>query len=161
MDVALAKVLRRHRRPPREAIATRLWPISARAETFARTWRRTDGPAQLARTDARPGPDGRPRAGPPRSPRRRSRAARGRPDLLPRRLQVRPLGRRPRPRRPPPPSRPGWPAITPTGPRRPALALKHGWRSARGGRDRPGPLDPIRVDPGFVSLLEELRKAGP
>ena len=44
------------------------------------------------------------------------------------------------------------------GPRRP-LALKHGWRSARRPPTDPD-LDPIRADPGFVSLLKEFRKAG-
>ncbi len=40
------------------------------------------------------------------------------------------------------------------------LALKHGWRSAEEVATDPD-LDPIRADPGFVSLLEEFRKAGP
>ena len=39
------------------------------------------------------------------------------------------------------------------------LALKHGWKSAEEVATDPD-LDPIRADPGFVSLLEELRKAG-
>jgi serine/threonine-protein kinase len=39
-------------------------------------------------------------------------------------------------------------------------ALKHGWRSAEEIATDPD-LDPIRGDPGFVSLLEEFRKAGP
>jgi serine/threonine-protein kinase len=40
------------------------------------------------------------------------------------------------------------------------LALKHGWRSAEEVATDPD-LDPIRADPGFVSLLKELRKMGP
>jgi tetratricopeptide (TPR) repeat protein len=38
------------------------------------------------------------------------------------------------------------------------LALKHGWRSAEEVATDPD-LDPIRADPGFVSLLRELRSA--
>jgi hypothetical protein len=38
------------------------------------------------------------------------------------------------------------------------LALKHGWKSAEEVATDPD-LDPIRADPGFVSLLKELRSA--
>jgi serine/threonine-protein kinase len=40
------------------------------------------------------------------------------------------------------------------------LARKHGWKSAEQVATDPD-LDPIRTEPGFVSLLDEFRKAGP
>jgi tetratricopeptide (TPR) repeat protein len=40
------------------------------------------------------------------------------------------------------------------------LALERGWRSTEEVATDPD-LDPIRADPGFVSLLKEFRKAGP
>ena len=40
------------------------------------------------------------------------------------------------------------------------LALKHGWRSTEEVATNPD-LDPIRVDPEFIALLDRFRKAGP